>query len=393
MLSVDEALCAILRGCPTCAAETVGVHEAYGRVLAEDLSAQTAQPPFDASAMDGYAVRWSDARAGATLVVIGEARAGAERNLSVGEGEAVRIFTGGVVPRGADHVLLQEDVAVEGDTIAVHARQPAAGNIRRAGLDFQVGDTIIMKGRRLSAVDAALAAAANIAELPVYQRPRVAFFDNGEELVEPGARLKRGEIVGSNRFALAPLIAQWGGEPSYLGRARDDVPAVAGMFEHSGDSDIAVAIGGASVGDYDVVRRAFAACGGDLVFSKVAVKPGKPTWFGRLGATCVLGLPGNPASAIVCAVLFLRPLIAAMSGEPRIERGFRSRSLSASLPANGGREAYLRGHMDSHGRVAAFDDQDSSLLVPLARSACLIRRPAYAPVAPIGGLVECLDLH
>jgi molybdopterin molybdotransferase len=222
----------------------------------------------------------------------------------------------------------------------------------------------------------------------------VAFFDNGDELVEPGATLRSGQIIGANRFALAALIRAWGGEPRYLGRARDDLGGVRQKFQAATDAEILVAIGGASVGDHDYVRPAFESAGGKLVFSKIAVKPGKPTWFGRLGMACVLGLPGNPASAIVCAALFLRPLIEKFLGTD--EAITRSAIADTALPANGPRETYLRarfvGAENGLRRIAPFDDQDSSLLAPLAAADALIRRPANAPVVGAGDELEIVRL-
>ncbi|MGE0409739.1 MAG: gephyrin-like molybdotransferase Glp [Amphiplicatus sp.] len=395
MLTVDEALETIRSAAPPSPAEEVALAEASGRILAEDIVGALTQPPFAASAMDGYAVRFDEAcKAGARLKLVGEARAGRGGALRLGPGEAIRIFTGGVVPDGADHVVIQEEAERDGDKVVIRAAQAECANIRRAGVDFKKGDVLKKKGVRLTPIDLALIAAANVARVKAARRPVVAYFDNGDELAEPGAALGPGEIVGSNRFAFEGLIADWGAQPRYLGRAADSPASILEKYETGADADIIVPIGGASVGAHDYVRAAFAEAGGALVFQKIAVKPGKPTWFGRLGSARVLGLPGNPASAIVCALLFLRPLIDAMSGAGSAMR-FHA-ALEAPLRANGPRENYLRAaaRLDTDGRVlvAPFPDQDSSLLLPLAGAGALIRRPSGAPAAGAGEIVECVAL-
>lgn len=393
MLSVDEALAAILAEAASPSVERALIEAALGRVAATDILATMDQPPFRAAAMDGYAVRFADATIGARLTLIGEAPAGAPFDRAVGAGEAVRIFTGGAVPAGADHVLIQEEAEADGDEVAITAKQSAPSHVRAAGVDFRAQSILKRKGERLTPIDLGLIASANIASVDVFARPVVAYVDNGDELREPGAALRHGEIVGSNRFAMDALIAAWGGAPQYLGRALDDPDSIREKFDAAKGADIFVTIGGASVGEHDHVRAAFAAVGGALIFSKIAVRPGKPTWFGRLGGVRVLGLPGNPASAIVCALLFLRPLIAASGGEIAPTRYARA-SLSESLAANGPRESYLRGaiSVDPSGllRVAPFANQDSSLYSPLVHGNCLIRRMPQAPSAPIGALVDCL---
>jgi molybdopterin molybdotransferase len=343
--------------------------------------------------MDGYAVRFSDVRPGAEFTVIGEAAAGAPFARTVGANDAVRIFTGGAVPSGADHVVIQEEVRRAGDKITIIAPQEKPSNIREAGIDFRAGARLKRKGARLTSIDLGLIAAANVARVAAYRRPVVAYFDNGDELREPADALRHGEIVGSNRFVLDALIAEWGGEPHYLGRAGDDKLDIAQKFEAGRSADILIPVGGASVGDHDHVRAAFFDAGGDLVFSKIAVRPGKPTWFGKLGDARVLGLPGNPASAIVCSLLFVQPLIAASSGE-----SFQSYRLCAAsaqaLKANGPRESYLRGRItagsDARLMVEAFNNQDSSLFSPLTDGNCLIRRAANAAAVREGEIVECL---
>lgn len=394
MLSVADALERILAEAHCLPAEKIPVGAASGRVLASDAVSPIDQPPFRASAMDGYAVRFEDAAEGAHLRLMGAAAAGAPFSRAVGAGEAVRIFTGGAVPEGSDHIVIQEEAKAEGAGIIVTAPQKARANVREAGIDFRAKSTLKGRGERLSPIDLGLIAAANIAAVDVTRKPIVAYFDNGDELVEPGAVLRDGEIVGSNRFAMDGLVAGWGGAPRYAGRARDDRASVAMKFEEARKADVIVAIGGASVGEHDHARRAFEAAGGAILFSKVAVKPGKPTWFGRLGASLVLGLPGNPASAIVCSILFLQPLIAALEGEAGASRRFVRARLAAPLGPNGAREAYLRGAMsfDQAARllVAPFVNEDSSLFSPLAAGDCLIRRAANAAPATAGEIVDCI---
>jgi len=391
MISVDEARSFILDGVKTLDVESIALDECAGRIAGVDVLARMTQPPFAASAMDGYAVRFADAQTGATLRVIGEAPAGAPFDGAVGEGEAVRIFTGGVVPAGADHVVIQEDVARSGETIAIIDAQNAPRHIRLAGIDFHEGDVLAQRGAVLNEVHGALFAAANIARVDVIRRPRVAIFSNGDELVEPGGALKAGQIVNSNHYALSALVKSWGGEATYLGCASDSEDAIAAMFEKARNADIIVPVGGASVGDYDFVKSAFRKCGGEILFEKVAVRPGKPTWFGRIGPARIVGLPGNPASAIVTATLFVRPLIAALGGaDPKALES--TAPLSAPLPANGPRESYLRAVYDGE-EIAPAPNQDSSLLRPFADANALIRRPPNGPALAAGDAAPFLRLR
>ncbi len=395
LLSVNEALSLIRAQALPLAAERIAIGAAKGRVLARDVAAAIDQPPFRASAMDGYAVRFADASAGASLRLIGQSAAGAPFAGGVDSGETVRIFTGAVVPAGADHVVIQEDTTTDGGLIVIAEKQARKSNVRAAGIDFTLGALLKRQGARLSPFDLGLIAAANIAAIDAVQKPIIAFFDNGDELNEPGAALSAGQIIGSNRFAIGALIADWGGIPRYLGRAPDNREAIAQKFRDERGAHVIVAIGGASVGDRDHLRAAFGDAGGAIIFSKVSVKPGKPTWFGRMGSTYVLGLPGNPASALVCAVLFLRPLLAAMTGEDGGGIGVFSASLSSPLGANGPRETYLRalatGDPSARLIVSVHANQDSSLLSPLAAGNCLVRRAAHAAAAPAGELVECVS--
>jgi molybdopterin molybdotransferase len=393
LVSVDEAIAQITAKIAAQPAETVAVADAAGRVLARDVVSAIDQPPFRASAMDGYAVRFEDVRAGARLKLIGEAAAGAPFTGVVGAGAAVRIFTGGAVPSGADHIVIQEDTSADSAYVTINETPTAKSHIREEGIDFKKGAVVKPAGARLTPLDLGLIAAANIAEVETVRKPRIAFFDNGDELVEPGAALGAGQIVGSNRIAMEALITLWGGAPDYLGRAADDRKAISRIFEQAQGADALVPIGGASVGDHDLVRGAFADAGGEMIFSKVSVRPGKPTWFGAMGRTRVLGLPGNPASAMVCAMVFLRPLIAALSGQGK-KTGYLRAALAAPLDANGARETFLRGRIEADATarltVRAAAAQDSSLMTPLSQGNCLIRRTANAPAADAGALVDCL---
>lgn len=393
MLSVEDALSAIAGNAALTGVEKKPVGESLGRVLASDIKSPINQPPFRASAMDGYAVRFDDASPGARLAIIGEAAAGTPFQRPVRQDEAVRIFTGGAVPYGADHVVIQEEADAHGGELVIRVAQERCANIREAGVDFVKGALLKKKGEKLDAVDLGFIAAANIGAVETFRKPVVAYFDNGDELREPGGALGPGQIVGSNRFAFEGLIAGWGGAPKYLGRAADSPDSILEKFEAARGADILAPIGGASVGDHDYVRGAFAKAGGVLIFSKIAVRPGKPTWFGKVGDTRVLGLPGNPASAIVCAILFLRRLIEVTSGATR-EVGPHRAALKSPLKPNGPRETYLRGRMtiEAGARVvvAPCANQDSSLYSPLVRGNCLIRRAANAPPVLEGDICDCI---
>jgi len=396
MISVDEARSILLTDAKPLSAERVPLIDLVGRIAAEDIHACMMQPPFAASAMDGYAVQFADMEMGAVLNVIGEAPAGAPFGGEVRAGQAVRIFTGGAIPTGADHVIIQEDIERDGDVITVSAAQSAPANIRAAGIDFKNGDVIVAAGERLHEIHGSLLAAANIAEASVVRRPKVAIFSNGDELREPGDVLNPGEIINSNHYALRALVTTWGGDAQYLGCASDDVSAIEACFHEAKGADIIVPVGGASVGDYDYVKSVCASLGGDMIFEKIAVRPGKPTWFAKMGETRVLGLPGNPASAIVTAALFLQPLVRALGGQASalVER---QAILECDVNPNGGRESYLRArtYHDEHGAliVEPAGSQDSSLLSPFAACYALIKRSVKAPAAASGESVDIVLLR
>jgi molybdopterin molybdotransferase len=390
LISVAEALDHVLAHAAPLPPEQVPLDDALGRVLAADLKALRTQPPADVSAMDGYAARASDvANVPVQLRVIGEVAAGRPFTAAVGAGEAARIFTGGVMPAGADTVVVQEITERASDAVTVLRPVSKGRHIRRQGLDFRRGDTLFAAGRRLSARDLALLAGMNHPIVPVHRRPKVALFATGDELVPPGAEPGPGQIVYSNGFALAALAQEEGAAVGDLGLVEDKLePTIAAVrAAREGAADILVTTGGASVGEYDLVHKAFAAEGMNLSFWKVAMRPGRPLMHGRLGGMQVLGLPGNPVSAYVCAFLFLVPLIRRMSGRNDLAMPTDSAVLGADLAENDERADYLRATLreSSEGRIATpFAVQDSSMMVPLAKADCLIIREPYAPASAAG---------
>lgn len=375
--------------------ETVPLMSALGRVLAEPVIASRDQPPFDVSAMDGYALRSADAPG--TLRIAGESAAGHGFEGRVARGSIVRISTGAAMPDGADTVVIQEDVERRDDQVIVPPAE-AKQNIRPRGGDFTAGTLLLPKGRRLDGVALSLAAASGAAELHVIRAPRVAILSSGDELAAPGTAPGPFQIFDSGTFGMAGLIQAWGGVPQRLAVEKDDAGAIARAAEQGlKNSDLLVVIGGASVGDHDQARPALMRLGLKLTVEKVQVRPGKPTWFGATPQGPVLGLPGNPASALVCGLLFLRPLMEAMLGrDPRGCVAIKRARLGRALPANGQREHYLRAHLDvdDEGRQTAqsFEDQDSSLISVFAAANALIRLPAGAAETPAGALVDVLPL-
>ncbi len=398
MISVDEALARITRDLSPVPAETVALSEAAGRVLAEDVAARRTQPPVAVSAMDGYAVRAEDvAEVPATLTVIGEAPAGTAFEGAVGAGEAVRIFTGGPLPEGADTVVIQENVERTGDERIV-VREPASSGtyVRPAGLDFETGAVGLRAPRRLTPYDIGLAAAMNVPWLKVRRRPRIALLANGDELAYPGEPLGPNQIVCSNSIALAALITRAGATPIDLGIAPDEARALTAMAAGARGADMLVTMGGASVGDYDLVRSALGEAGLELDFWKIAMRPGKPLIFGRIGGTPLLGVPGNPVSAMVCGLIFLLPAIArllGLEGGGLVETTAR---LGRDLGENDRRQDYLRARLERNadGTLSAtpFTLQDSSVISGLSHADCLIVRAAHAPAARAGDEVTVLLL-
>ena len=372
-------------------AETVVLDVAAGRVLAEPVSALRDQPPFDSSAMDGWAVRG----AAETFAIVGESAAGHGYVGALAEGEAVRIFTGAPVPAGAERVVIQEEALREGDRVRVSAPADGPSFIRPRGGDFRAGAALLGRGARLDPWRLAMAAAAGRAELSVVQRPQVVILSTGEEIVPAGSTPGTEQIFDSAGPALAALIARWGGEAVRLTATGDDVEAIASALAGAG-GDLIVTVGGASVGDHDLVKPALARLGLTLAVETVRLRPGKQTWFGTLGdGRRILGLPGNPASALVCAELFLRPVLSAMQGaEPALKMA--SARLAAPLGANGPREHWARARLawvDGDLLATAMTDQDSSLVSIFAEADGLIRLPVGAPAMAAGSVVEVLLLE
>jgi len=391
LLSVADALARVLDGVAPLPPETVPIGEASGRVLAQDLAALRSQPPAAVSAMDGYAVRAADVAGGrAELTLIGEVAAGRPFAGRVGSGQAARIFTGGVVPPGADAVIVQEQTERRGDVVVIAGSAQPGKHIRREALDFARGDVLLRAGRRLSARDIALAAAMNHADIPVRRRPKVAILATGDELVPPGKNPGPGQIVSANGLTLSAFARAEGAEARDFGIVPDRVePTVEALERMRGwGADVLVTTGGASVGEHDLVQQALTAQNMQLAFWKVAVRPGRPMMHGRIENTRVLGLPGNPVSAYVCAFLFLTPLLRRLSGRDDLAPAVESAVLGRALPENDERADYLRARLERGQAGAfvatAFPVQDSSMLAPLAAADCLIVREPYAPAAPAG---------
>jgi len=398
LLPVKEALARVLDGVEPLPAEQVAITGAHGRVLAADLAALRTQPPDPVSAMDGYAVRAADvAAAPARLRVIGEVAAGRPFDGAVGTGEAVRIFTGGVLPAGADTIVIQERTERDGPCLVVTAPSSTGRHVRARGLDFREGEVLLEAGRRLRDRDVALAAAMNHASVPVRRVPRVALLATGDELVAPGTAPAPGQIVYSNGFALAALAHGEGAEVIDLGIVPDRVDATVAAVDAATRqrAHILVTTGGASVGDHDLVQQSLATRGMALSFWKVAMRPGRPMMHGVLGGMRVLGLPGNPVSAYVCGYLFLVPLIRRMLGRPQAEVPTQDAVLGRDLPANDERADYLRATLVQapEGLIATpFDIQDSSMLALLAKADCLVLREPFAPPARAGSPCRIVKL-
>jgi molybdopterin molybdotransferase len=396
MISVEEARGRILDALRPVPAEVVALADAWNRVTAEGVVARLTQPPADVSAMDGYALRAVDGVLNASLRVIGAAPAGHPFDRPVGPGEAVRLFTGSVVPVGAEAILLQEDATRDGDIVRLNEAVAAGRHIRRKGQDFAAGDEVIAAGRRMTARDVGLAAAANYPWLSVHRRPRVAILATGDEIAMPGEPIPPGGIVSSNSHALAALVRATGGTPMILPVAGDEQSAIGAVADQIQGMDMLVTTGGASVGDHDLVIEALRARGMTLDFWQIAMRPGKPLLFGQLGATPVLGLPGNPVSAMVCAILFLVPALNRLSGLPASAPPVSTAILAAPLKQNDHRADHLRAtvSIDQSGRIVVtpFPVQDSAMLRRLAHADALILREPHAPAASKGAEVGIIRL-
>jgi molybdopterin molybdotransferase len=393
MISVEEALRRITSTFQPLAVETVGLGEALGRVLAEDVVARVTQPPVAVSAMDGYAVRAADVAAvPAVLSEVGEAPAGGAYEGTLEAGQTVRIFTGAPLPDGADAIVIQEDTEAEGERITVKQGAASGTYVRPAGLDFCAGEVGITAGRLLGARDVGLAAAMNVPWLRVRRPPRIAILSTGDELVMPGEPIGPNQLVGSNGLSLSAFVTVCGGMPLNLGIASDSRESLVALAAGARGADLLVTTGGASVGKHDIVREALDHSGLELDFWKIAMRPGKPLMFGRLGEVPLLGLPGNPVSSLVCALLYLRPAIDIMLGRAPEARPPETAVLGTDLNGNDQRQDYLRARLgfDTMGRriATAFERQDSSMFATLAHADCLIVRPPHAPPAAAGDTVE-----
>lgn len=397
-MPVAEALQRVLAEASPLATESILLTDALGRVLAADIAATRTQPPADVSAMDGYAVRSADvASAPVTLTVIGEVAAGHPFDGAVKAGQAARIFTGGMIPEGADTVVVQEIAKREGNAVSFDKPTAKGRNVRAKGIDFNEGQALLRQGRRLNDRDLMLAAAMNHAAVSVHHRPKVAIIGTGDELVMPGSVPGPGEIVYSNGYALTALAQREGAEARDFGIARDRLEDIGAAIKQARawGADILVTTGGASVGEHDLVQRALKAEGLDLSFWRVALRPGKPMMHGKLGGLQVLGLPGNPVSSYVCAFLFLVPLIRRLTGRSDVEHVPEGARLGRDLRENDERADYMRAILSPgvDGLIATpVPSQDSSLMAPLAEADCLVIREPYAPFARAGSPCVILKL-
>ena len=388
MITVGEALGRIFALCDEMGTEEVALAEAAGRVLAAPVVARRDQPPFRASVMDGYAVRSAEVAVGAGFKVIGEAPAGRSFSGTVGPGEAVRIFTGAPLPEGADHVVIQEDVARESDRITLSETLDLKPNVRPPGADFRAGDRVEAT-RRLRPADLALIAAMNVARVTVRRKPVVAILPTGDELVMPGSTPGPDQIVASNGFALKAMLEAEGAEARMLPIAGDTAESLAAAFRLAEGADLLLTIGGASVGDHDLVGAVAETAGIERAFYKVAMRPGKPLMAGRAGWMVMIGLPGNPVSAVVCGLIFVLPAVRAMLGLGHGPAPRLTAPLAAPLEANGPREHYMRAVLED-GWLTGMASQDSSLLGILSRSNALIVRPVGDGARAAGETVEYL---
>ena len=395
MISVEEALARLLELLTPLPAEQVSLADGLGRVLAEDVAARRTQPPFAISAMDGYAVHADDlSRIPVLLRIVAEVPAGAGFGGHVGAGEAARIFTGAPMPAGTDTVVIQEDTERDGDRVRVLEGAPCGRYVRRAGLDFGQGDILLRAGRRLTARDIGLLAAMNRPWLFVHRRPRIGILSTGDEVVMPGEPIGPHQIVSSNSLALTAFVAACGGIAVSVGNAPDDPAALRRIAAATSGVDLLVTTGGASVGEHDLVREALAADGFELDFWQIAMRPGKPLMVGKYRGTPMLGLPGNPVSTFVCALLFLKPALDRLGGLPAAASAMPAVKLGVALAENDRRQDYLRARLahaaDGTEEVFPFDVQDSSMMQLLSAADCLIMRPPHAPAVPAGTSVPIL---
>ena len=390
MITVADALAHLFDLVAPLPSETVPLNAANRRVLATDVKAQRDQPPFAASAMDGYAVASGDATPGTRLTVVGEAAAGHRYTGIASQGKAVRIFTGAPLPDGTDRVVIQEDVTRDGNEIILGNKLDVKTHVRPAGADFCIGDTISAP-RILNASDIALLGSMNISAVPVTRKPVVAIIATGDELVQPGEVPGPDQIIASNSYGMAALVADCGGTARLLPIARDNIPSLELAFDLAKDADLIVTIGGASVGDHDLVGDVAQSIGMQRSFYKIAMRPGKPLMAGRLGNATMIGLPGNPVSAMVCGHVFLAPVIRKMRGLEANAAPRQTSTLAHDIKPNGPREHYMRARRDENG-VTVFERQDSALLSVLADANCLAVRPVNDPARQEGDTIEIIIL-
>jgi molybdopterin molybdotransferase len=392
VISVEEALSCLLAPLEKLPPEQISIAEGVGRVLAEDITARRTQPPFAVSAMDGYAVRADDVKTvPAELRIVAEVPAGAGFGGHVGPGESARIFTGAPLPAGTDTIVIQEDTERLGDRVRVLEGAPRGRYVRREGLDFSEGEALLRAGRRLTARDIGLLAAMNRPWLFVHRRPRIGIMSTGDEIVMPGDPIGPHQIVSSNSLALAAFVTACGGIPVSVGNAPDDPEALRRIAAATHGVDLLVTTGGASVGEHDLVRDALATDGLELDFWQIAMRPGKPLMVGRYRGATMVGLPGNPVSTLVCALLFLRPAFDRLSGVTPAEEPAPTARLGVALSKNDRRQDYLRSRLtraaDGTLEVFPFEVQDSSMMRLLAMADCLVVRPPHAPAIAAGAIV------
>ena len=397
MLSVRDAHSRVIAAFEALPAEMVSVADAAGRVLAVPPAARLTQPPADLSAMDGYAVRAADVpTAPGTLTLVGQAPAGGSYDQVLQAGEAVRIFTGGPLPAGADSIVIQEDTKADGSKISILEAPRPGRHVRKAGLDFKAGDSPFAAGRLLTSRDVALAAAMNLPWLSVHRKPRIAILSTGDELVMPGEPVGRNQIVSSSGIAVAALVRGWGGEPTLFDIARDDAKLIENRIAAGAQHDLLITLGGASVGDHDLVQASLKAQGFAMDFWRIAMRPGKPLMFAARERARVLGLPGNPVSTMVCALLFLKPAIEKMLGQSAELIDTQPARLAVDVKQNDQREDYVRATTtrgpDGSSVVEPHPVQDSSMLSVLAGSNALLVRPPHDPARAKGEVVQIIDL-
>src|SRR5689334_20715269 len=396
MLSVREAHARVIAAFSPLPAETVSIADAAGRVLAAAPKARLTQPPADLSAMDGYAVRAEDVPAApTTLTLVGEAPAGGSYDHALKPGEAVRIFTGGPLPMGADSIVIQEDTKADGKKITVLEAPTPGRHVRKAGLDFSAGDAPFARGHTLTTRDVALLAAMNLPWLSVFRKPRVAILSTGNELVLPGEPVGRNQIISSSGIAVAALVRAWGGDPTLFDIARDERSVIEQAIAAGAEHDLLITLGGASVGDHDLVQDALKAQGFAMDFWRIAMRPGKPLMFAAKDRARVLGLPGNPVSTLVCALLFMKPAMERMLGQPGDVPPTVPAKLAVDVKQNDNREDYVRSRLTRTAEGLTVEPhavQDSSMLSVMAWCSALMIRPPFDPARKAGDTVQVIDL-